>query len=61
MYSRFKDDIWAADLAEIGSLYYFHEILRVKHLLCMMDFFKAKTVFNGFLRIVNESERKPNK
>ena len=54
MYSRLKDDIFAAHLAEIGTLSSFNR--GVKHLLCMIDIFnryvwvkpftdkKAKTV-----------------
>ena len=45
----------------------------VKYLLCVIDFFtkyawikplkdkKGKTVFNAFIEILNESNRKPNK
>ena len=45
----------------------------VKYLLCVIDFFtkyawikplkdkKGKTVFNAFIKILNESNRKPNK
>ena len=45
----------------------------VKYLLCVIDFFtkyawikplkdkKCKTVFNAFIEILNESNRKPNK
>ena len=45
----------------------------VKYLLCVIDVFtkygwvkslkdkKGKTVFNAFIEIVNESDRKPNK
>ena len=36
MYSRFKDSIWAADLAEKGSLASFN--CGVKYLLCVLDF-----------------------
>ena len=34
VYSRFKDNIWAADLAEMGSLS--SKIKNDKHLLCVM-------------------------
>ena len=55
----------------MGSLYSFN--LGFKYLLCMIDFFakyvrikpladkKAKTVFDSFIGIINESQRKPNK
>ena len=70
VYVRFKDNIWAADLVEMGSLS-FH--CGVKYLLCVIDVFtkyawvkplmdkKAETVFHGFIEIVNESKYKPNK
>ena len=66
-----KINIWAADLAEIGSLTSNNR--GVKYLLCVIDVFtkyawvkalkdkKAKAVFNDFIKIVNESKRKPNK
>ena len=59
VYARFKDTIWAADLAGIRSLPSFDSF--VKHLLCLIDVFtknawvesfndkKAKTVLHGFL------------
>ena len=71
VYSRFKDSIWAADLAEKGSLASFN--CGVKYLLCVIDIFtkyafvklcqikKAKTVLDGLIRIVNESKCIPNK
>ena len=36
-YARFKDNIWAADLAERGSLSYKNQ--NVKYLLCVIDVF----------------------
>ena len=69
--SRFKDNVLAADLAEMGSLS--SKNLGVTYLLCVMNVFtkhasvkpfkgkKAKTVLNGFTEIVNESKCKPNK
>ena len=36
-YSRFKDNIWAADLPEMGSLPSFN--YGVKYLLCVIDVF----------------------
>ena len=37
IYARFKGNIWAADLAEIGSLSFKNKI--VKYLLCVIDAF----------------------
>ena len=37
VYARFKDKIWATDLAEIGSLSPFN--CSVKYLLCVIDVF----------------------
>ena len=71
VYARFKDNIWAADLAEMGS--FSSKNKNVKYLLCVIHVFtkyawvkplrdkKSKTVLNGFIEIVNESNRKPNK
>ena len=71
VYIRFKDNIWAADLAEMGSLS--SKNRGVKYLLCAIYVFinyarakplmdkKGKTVPTGFIEIVNESNRKPNK
>ena len=71
VYARFKDNIWAADLAEMESLSSKNK--NVKYLLCVIDVFtkyawvkplkdkKGKTVLNAFIEIVNESNRKPNK
>ena len=71
VYARFKDNIWAADLAEIGPLSSKNK--NVVHLLCVMNVFskyawvkplkdkKGKTVLNAFIEIVNESNFKPNK
>ena len=71
LYLRFKDNIWAADLAELWSLSSFNS--SGKYLLCLIDIFtkyvwvkpltdkKAKTVLNGFIGIVNKSKCKPNK
>ena len=36
-YARFKDNIWAADLAKRGSLSYKNQ--NVKYLLCVIDVF----------------------
>ena len=68
--ARFKDDIWVADLAEMVLLS--SKNWGVKY-LCVIDVFtkyvwvkplmdkKAKAVLNGFTRILNESNCKPNK
>ena len=57
VYVRFKDNVWAADLAEMGSL--FSKNKNVKYLLCVIDVFtkyvwvkslkdkKGKTVLNA--------------
>ena len=71
VYARFKDNIWAADLTEMGSL--FSKNKNVKYSLCVIDVFtkyawikplkykKDKTVLNAFIKIVNESNCKPTK
>ena len=70
-YARFKDNIWAPDLAEMGLLS--SKNCGAKYLLCVIDVFanyawvkplkdkKAKTVLNVFIERVNESKRKLNK
>ena len=62
VYVRFKNNIWAVDLAEQGSL--FSKDKNIKHLLCVINVFteyiwveplketKGKTVFNIFTGIV---------
>ena len=68
--ARFKDNIWAVDLAEIESLSSKNK--NVKYLLCVTDLFtryewvkplksKAKTVLDAFIEIVNKSNYKPKK
>ena len=71
VYARFKDNIWAEDVAEMESLSSKNK--NIKYLLCVIDVFtnyawvkplkdkKSKTVLNAFIEIVNESNRKPNK
>ena len=71
VYARFKDNIWAADLSEIGSLSSKNK--NVKYLLCAIDVFNkyawvkplkdknGKTVLNAFIEIVGESNRKSDK
>ena len=69
--ARFKDNIWAANLAEMGSLSSKNK--NVKYLLCVIDVFtkyawvkplkdkKGRIVLKAFIYIANESNRKPNK
>ena len=71
VYSRFKDNIWAVDLAEMGSLSSKNK--HFKYLLCAIDVFtkyvwvkplqdkNGKRVLNAFIEIINESYHKPNK
>ena len=71
VYARFKDNIWAADLAEMGSVSSKNQ--GVKYLLCVIDVFtkypsvkplkdkNAKTVLHSFVEIVKESKRQRNK
>ena len=64
-----KDNFWAADLAEMGSLAPNNR--GVKYLLCVIDLFTKyawvkplkdkKTFLHGFVKIVNKSKQKPNK
>ena len=71
VYARFKDNIWAADLAEMEVVP--SKIKNVNYLLCVRDVFtkyacakplkdkKGKTVLNAFIEIINKSKCKPNK
>ena len=73
VYARFNYCIWAADLAEMGSLS--SKNWGVKYSLCVVDVFtkydwvkplsskKAKRILlrDGFIGVVNESKRKQNK
>ena len=60
VYARFKDNIWVADLAEMGSLSSKNK--NVRYLLCVIDVFnkyawerkKGKTVLIAFIEMVNE-------
>ena len=65
VYVRFKDNIWAADLAEMGSfssLNYGVKYFCVTDVLIIWAWFnpmkdkKAKTCFRGFIEIVNKSK-----
>ena len=70
MYDRLKDNTWAADLAEVGSLFLKNQ--GVKYLSCVIVIFtkyawvkslkdtRAKTVLDGFIETVNKYKRKPN-
>ena len=71
VFAKFNENIWAANLAEMETLS--SQNKNVKYLLCSTDTFaeyiwvkpikdkKGKTVLNAFIKIVNESNRKPNK
>ena len=71
VYARFNPNIWAADLAEMESLSSKNK--SVKYLLCVIDVFSkyawvkplqdknGEIVLNDFIKILNESNRKPNK
>ena len=71
MYARFKDNIWAADLAEMESLS--SKKKNVEYLLCVINVFtkhawvkplkdkKRKTILNVFIERVIYCNRKPNK
>ena len=53
MYARFKDNIWATDLAEIGLLYDY--LLSKWDLLCVIDAFTKYASFKPF----NDQKAKP--
>ena len=69
--SVFKDNIWGADLANMQLISTFNKGFRF--LLCVIDIFskyvwvvplkdkKGISIFNAFQKILNKSERKPNK
>ena len=71
VYSRFKDNIWGADLADIQLISKFNEGSR--SLLCVIDIFskyawvfplkdkKGVSVVDAFQKILDHSNRKPNK
>ena len=70
VYARFKDNIWAADLAGIELLSSKNK--NIKYLSCVIDIFtkyarvkpledqKVKTIINAFMEIANESNCKLN-
>ena len=60
VYSAFKDNIWAADLADMQLINMFHK--GSKFLLCVIDIYsKYVSIVNAFQNILNKSNRKPNK
>ena len=70
-YSRFKDNIWGADLTDMRLISKFNK--GFKFLLCVIDIFskyawvvplkdkKGVSIADAFQKILNESNRKPNK
>ena len=71
VYARFKRNIWPADLAEMEWLP--SKNRNAEYFLCVIDIFtkyawvkplknkKDKAVLNVLIKIVNKSNRKPNK
>ena len=71
VYSAFKDNIWAADLADMQLVSKFNKGFRF--LLCVIDIYskyawvvplkdkKGVSIANAFQSILNKSNRKPNK
>ena len=71
VYSQFRDNIWGVDLADMQSLSKKHK--GIKYLLCAIDLFskyafvvplkdkKGISAVNAFSKIINQSNRKPNK
>ena len=71
VYSRFKDNIWGADLADMQLISKFNKGFRF--LLCVIDIFskyawvvplkdkKGISIVNAFQKILKESDKKPNK
>ena len=70
VYSSFRDNIWAVDLADMQSLSKYNK--GIKYLLCAIDLFsryawvipikdkKGTSIVNAFQKIISEG-RKPNK
>ena len=68
VYSRFKDNIWVADLADMQLISKFNKRFRL--LLCVIDIFskyawvvplkdkKAASIVNAFKKILKESDTK---
>ena len=71
VYSRFKDNIWGADLADMQLISTF--IKRFRLLLCVIDIFSKYTrvfplknkkgiiITNAFHKVLDKSGHKPNK
>ena len=71
VYSGFKDNIWGADLADMQLINKFNKGFRC--LLCVIDIFskyawvvplkdkKGVSIVNAFQKILDDSNRKPNK
>ena len=71
VYSGFRDNIWGADLADMQLISKFNKGFRF--LLCVIDIFsrhawviplkdkKGVSIVNAFQKILDISERKPNK
>ena len=71
VYSRYRDNIWGADLADMQLISKFDKGFRF--LLCVIDIFskyawvvplkdkKGISIVNAFQKILKESDRKPNK
>ena len=71
VYSSFKDNIWGADLADMQLISKYNKGIR--YLLCIINLFsryawviplknkKGESIVEGFKRILNDSNRKPNK
>ena len=71
VYSRFKDNIWVVDLADMQSISKFSK--KFRFLLCVIDIFskyawvvslkdqKGVTIVDAFQKILDDSNRKPNK
>ena len=71
VYSRFKDNIWGADLADMQLISKFNKGFRFS--LCVIDIFskyawvvplkdkKGVSIVDAFQKILDDSNRKPNK
>ena len=70
VYPSFKDNIWGIDLADMTLISKFNK--GIKYLLCVIDLFskyswviplknKGDSIVEGFKKILNDSNRKPNK
>ena len=71
VYSSFKDNIWGVDLADMQLISKYNKGIR--YLLCVIDLFsgyawviplknkKGESIAEGFKKILDDSNRKPNK